>query len=190
MGKGNRRRTETAVATPRSMYRKIQIVLAEARRDQCHSFEDLVEQIDRRGHLDFSRYQIGQDHSVDLVPCSKESIRRIVDLCDTLGLIDKTIGKLTQSGMRAADSRHFDETMRKSLVDTLERFGTSLQEVKKVISDLLTSCNAKVLPTWDVIYDRIGSPGGKGGKDKFRTYLSLLSACKGITYSRRKIYLP
>lgn len=92
--------------------------------------------------------------------------------------------------MKAADSRHFDETMRKSLVDILKNFGTSLQEIKRVIGEVLTNCDPDALPTWDVIYDRLGSPRGKGGKDKFRTYLNLLSACKGINYSRRKIYLP
>jgi len=189
MRRSSLRTSRASAAPPRSVYRKIQIALSEARRSKADSLQALVTQIRQRGHLDFTCFKV-IDGSVETVSCSEGAVFRTVKLCVDLGLIDDTDGRLTKHGMAAADPDKFDKVMRRLLTGALKRFGTPLDGIRGVISDLLANYEANVLPTWEAVYDRLGAPGGNAGRDTFRIYLSLLSACQGIDYSRKKIYLP
>jgi hypothetical protein len=185
-----RQRAIVKSAAPRSLYRKIQIVLAESRRGRAKSRKDLVEQIERRGHADFTRYRVAEDYSVHLVPCSPESIDRVVATCVSLGLVDKDTAALTDRGLKAADPQQFDKALRQAIMSTLASLGAPLPQIKQLVSQLLASAGSGPLPTWDALYDGLNLEGGGNIRKTFRSYLSLLAECGGIAYSRKKLYLP
>ncbi len=177
-------------APPRSLYRKIQSVLDEARRGRSGSREGLINSIESRGYVDFTRYRVKPDRTVDVVPCSKEAIARAVDVCVSLSLLDGLTGKLTREGMKASDPSEFDIAMRHALTSGFSVLGAPLSDIRKTITDLLTKYDNATLPTWEAIYDRLAISTGAAHREKFRTYLTLLSLCHGISFSRKKIYLP
>jgi hypothetical protein len=177
-------------APPRSLYRKIQIVLAEAQRGRANSPGQLIEQIEHRGHMDFTRYRPSSTGRVQVVPCSQESIRRVVELCIELGLVKQSCDSLTAIGKRAVSPSSFDQVLRGVLADALETIGTPLKQIDRVIKELLSQYNEAELPTWESIYVHMTAASDNRHKEKFRSYMSLLSACDGIAYSRKKIYLP
>jgi hypothetical protein len=179
-----------AGAPPRSLYRKIQIVLAEVRKGRNRSGDDLTDQILGRGHLDFTRYQTTQEHATELVPCSRESILRVIETCEKLKLVDSVTFKLTPLGLRAADPRLFDEVLRRSVPAVLNQLGIPMSEIRLTIRDMLAKSNPHSLPTAEAIYERLVSDGNVRSREEFKSYLSLLGACNGIAFSRKKIYLP
>ena len=183
-------RRAVSSAPPRSLYRKIQSVLDEARRGQSGSREGLIDSIESRGYVDFTRYRVKADRTVDVVPCSKEAIARAVDTCVSLGLLDGSTGKPTREGAKASDPSEFEGVMRHALTSGFVVLGAPLSNIRKATADLLTKYDHETLPTWDAIYDRLGVSGGGPHKETFRSYLTLLSLCHGISFSRKKIYLP
>lgn len=176
-------------APPRSVYRKVQVVLKEARRRKSASVDDLVGAIDKRGHLDFTYYST-ESGPAKVIPCERRAIRRIVNMCAFLRFIDESSAQLTREGLRACNPERFDEMMVRAIRRGMRQLGTSVDEVKRVVQDLLVNFDGESLPTWDAIYDRLGCAQDGRAKKRFRTYLSLLSVCNGIRYSRKKIYLP
>lgn len=171
---------------PRSLYRKIQRVLAEARKGQAGGIAALVAQIDRAGHLDFTRFDTSQD-KVRVVPCSIQSIQRVVAVCQSLRLLTQA-GSLTKSGSVAADPARFDAAIRPCIEVRLQEIGAPLARVRKVAAEVLTKSTAAELPTWDGILKRLAND--VTSPKEFKDLLSLLAACGGIATSRRKIYLP
>jgi len=165
-------------------------VLAEVRKRPGRSRAALVKQIAASGHLDFTRFKAGSGRSVEVVTCSDDSIGAVIDICENLKLVDSSSGELSAAGLRAAEPQNFDDVLRRSIGLALDSFGTPLSEIRKVIVDMLSECKRDTLPTCDTIYDRMGRPEGTRGLHFFRTHLSLLSACDGIAYTRKKLYLP
>src|SRR5688572_12328477 len=125
-------------APPRSLYRKIQIVLAEVRRNKHKSEDDLISQIFAKGHLDFTRYKTEPAQETILVPCSVDSVRKVISVCVSLRLVDSPKIELTTSGLRAVDSNRYDEVIRRSVPLALKSLGTSIEQVKEAISQLLS----------------------------------------------------
>ncbi len=185
------RRTRPANATPpsspRSVYRKIGIVLAEARRGSAHSLQALAEQILHSGHRDFKRPILTASGRKDSKPCSEESVLRVVSLCVDLGFLSSITARLTSAGIKATASSEFNESLKDALKESLLQKGVSVTKLKKIISDIFSACRADVLPTWDTICERLD-----GALDQVttRTYLGLLASSGGIAFSRKKIYLP
>jgi len=176
---------------PRSLYRKVQLVIDEARKEETNSLEDLVEHISKRGHLDFTYFKVSSVGPAKLAPSRLESIRKVVNMCVTLGLVDGENGRLTSRGLKAADSLdQFNYELRKSINSKLKQMDAPFDEIQKSIIDLLINHKGKVLPTWDIIYQKLEISSEQCRKKDFNTYLNLLSACNGINYSRKKIYLP
>lgn len=172
---------------PRSLYRKIHLVLLEARRGKANSPKELSVQIRKRGHRDFTRPQLQPGHGVKSVPCSEESILRVVKLCVAIGLIDRLSANLTKAGTRAIDQARFDDVLRHQLTTALSDLGVPLYKIKGLASQALSEGKLESMPTWNSLLSRLSdSVDGR----KFRTYLSLLGACEGISYSLKKIYLP
>ena len=127
-------------------------MLAEVRRKKNDSIDGLVEQIYGRGHLDFTRYQVSEDHSTNLVPCSRQTIARVIGICNDLRLVDVSKLELTTMGLKAVDPRTFDEVIRKSVPIALEQLGTPLRTVRQAIVDSLVKHDGRQLPTADVLY--------------------------------------
>jgi len=178
------------VVPPRSLYRKIQSVIEEARRGRVTSKEDLIEKIESRGYVDFTRYRLGPGRAVEVVPCSREAVSRVVDTCVSLGMIDDATGKLTRDGVKASDPSEFEGIMRRLVAQGLSLLDAPLPNISRAITQLLTGYSHETLPTWDAIYERLGISGRRFHKETFRSYLTLLSLCHGISFSRKKIYLP
>jgi hypothetical protein len=171
--------------SPRSLYRKIQRVLSEARKGKARSLDDLRSQIDKAGHLDFTRYAVLKGKTT-VVPCSVDTIGRVVDMCVTLKLLTDGAA-LTQRGATAARTERFDEAMRLALESRLGEIGAPLATVRTVVRNMLSSGNHDSLPTWDQILRRLDNAPRR---QEFKNLLGLLAACGGIATCRRKIYLP
>jgi len=174
---------------PRSLYRKIQLVLSEAQRRRTSSVPALIEQIQRRGHVDFTRYRVRPGGTVQVVPCSSDSITRVVEICIDLGLLDQSSAP-TGRGKQAVASKHFDPVLRNALEHGLDRLGMPLNAIHAASEQLLRNASTGNVPTWDAIYEHLGGNNNGRIRDRFRCYLALLSVCSGIKFSRKKIYLP
>jgi hypothetical protein len=184
-------RIESVVAPPRSLYRKIQRVLEEARKEKAESKEDLVELISKRGHLDFTYLKSSPGGGAKPAACKLESIRHIIEMCALFGLMDQEEFRLTPRGLRALESpTQFDRELRHALLKRLEQIGAPMALIHDTITRLLLDRRGNILPTWDAIYGQLNLSPEKCAKHEFHQYLSLLSACKGISSSRKKIYLP
>lgn len=164
-------------------------MLGEIRKGRNRSVDDLIDQILVHGHLDFTRYQPAEGDSTNLVPCSRESVLRVIETVETLKLFDSSTMKLTPLGLRGADPRYFDDVIVKSIPNGLNKLGTSMKAIRAVIGEILGAANSTTLPTAEAIFDRLMISANAKSRDQFKSYLSLLGACKGIHFSRKKIYL-
>lgn len=171
----------------RSLYRKIRVVIEEARRGKCSSVDDLVDSIIKKAPLDFTYYRVDNQGRVTVVPCTVQSVRRVSSICLDLGLIESESGRLTETGMKAVNSKYFDRVLRQRITGSLAKRGVPVDQINKVIREILETATTEMIPTWDKIRERLSSPPQK---KTFRSYLTLLSECEGIGYSRKKIYLP
>jgi hypothetical protein len=181
-----------AVPPPRSVYRKIQIILKEARKAKSESIEALIESVRSRGELDFTCCRANEEGVIGPVPCSLDSVARVVTVCRDLGLIQDSDGKpkLTADGLKAVDVKYFDGVMRRVLAKALKNFGTPVEAIRKAASDLLSQEGELVLPTWESLYDRLALTEDGRSRENFRIYLGLLAGCQGIDYSMKKTSLP
>jgi hypothetical protein len=105
-------------------------------------------------------------------------------------MIDDATGKLTRDGVKASDPSEFEGIMRRLVAQGLSLLDAPLPNISRAITQLLTGYSHETLPTWDAIYERLGISGRRFHKETFRSYLTLLSLCHGISFSRKKIYLP
>jgi hypothetical protein len=168
---------------PRSLYRKIQRVISEARKGKARSIEQLIVNIDKAGHLDFTRY--GQvDGRPAVLPCSAETIARVVNLCIALKLLTEA-GALTQQGTIAAQPDQFNAALRPAIESRLAILGAPMSRVRQIAADILAAARHDVLPTWDEMFQRLDS---NVKRLEFKDLLGLLAACGGIKFSRKKIY--
>lgn len=183
-----RRDTTLPNAPPRSLLRKLHHALSEACRGDCHSVDDLADRLIKRGYLDFTFFDA---RSGEAIPCSKKASLRAVSLCVTLGFIDNTTARPTPRGLRAAGSREeFNRGLRDALKRELRRIGVPIEDLLDTIRSILKSEAGRILPTWDVLYDKTGAAAKGITQVEFRELLVLLSSCEGIAHSRQKIYLP
>src|SRR2546427_634799 len=107
----------------RSLYRKIEIVVAEAHRTAAASLDQLVMTIGKGGDLDFTCYRANSSGKVTLETCSTQSIRNVGAMCVELGLLDQG-GRLTAQGAKATNSKYFDEILAHAIKRTFQKRGT------------------------------------------------------------------
>lgn len=169
----------------RSIYRKLQIVLAELRKSRSSSEDDLIQRIRKAGHEDFTAYVKGEPK-----PCSEEAVKHVLKLAKELRLLDPVTCSLTTKGEKAADLKSFDGVIRRSLQDFLSEMGSPLEKLIALTTQLLSRHSSQTLPTWDVLFERILPDADSRTKKRFQEALSLLSMTGGIRFTRRKIYLP
>lgn len=170
---------------PRSLYRKIQRLLVEARKGKPSSREQLLRAIDRAGHLDFTRYA-SIDGVKAVVPCSRASIERVLDLCVVLGFMGDD-GGLGRSGASAADPERFNNALRSAVEKRLSEIGAPVAKVRDTARRVLAQASGDVLPTIDALSEVLTEPAKRR---EFCELIGLLAAAGGISFSRRKIYLP
>jgi len=172
----------------RILYRKIQVVLDEARRDQASTLEELAENIQKRSPLNFTYFNVRLGKRAVVEVCKTETIRKTIDICVDLNLINGDTAKLTPWGRKAVDPNYYDSTLRQQLKNALERFDVGVVKIEKTIQKMLAEAKPDRIPTWDAISDEFNLKSRD--REKFHSFLTLLGMCKGITYSLKKIYLP
>lgn len=173
------------VPPPRSLYRKIQLVLAEARRGEVNSIDELGERVYSRGHFDFTYFVTG----AKVVPSKAKSIKRIVRICQRLGFIKMSTGEVTTSGLKATSPDEYDRELRNAIKRVLKELGAPIEDIRKGILDVLIRHKGKKVPSWDVIYNELDLSKNGLARVDFHMYLNLLAAANGIGYCQRKIYL-
>jgi hypothetical protein len=181
------KRQELPSAPPRSIHRKLSVVLSEARAGKTLTIDDLVQRIQAAGHSDFTRY-LSEDGRVRVVACSAAVIRRTVHLARELGLLDES-GRLSASGVKAvADVPSFNKTVSRAVEAGMLELGVSSNDLNEQLRDGLARASIDSVPSVDNLV-RIFRAHGADAK-LLRRYLQLLSTCGGVATVRKKLYLP
>lgn len=169
----------------RSLYRKIYLVLIETRKGRFRTIESLIKYFTTSMPNDFTRYKESKP-----VALSQKTIEAVVLLTEELGFINTNSMILTQAGEKATNSNQFPFALRKALINCLEKIDIPIKRIKDGLIEIYSDIENNQVPTWDIIYSKLGSEDTKILKKKFQTYMSLLSMCEGINFTRKKIYLP
>lgn len=172
---------------PRSLYRKVSIVLAESAKGEAASLDALIRRIMRSNHLDFTRAVAGDGGPV-LVPCSEAAVQRAVDLCQALRLISPQ-GKIRSEGLQALRPGQLDSVVRRAVSSELERRGWPLSAIDSQASTLLAS-NGTALPTVDSVVAGIADGASADERQYLRSLIGLLVATGAIRESRKRLLLP
>lgn len=172
---------------PRSLYRKIALVVRVAGAGRASSADDLVRTIAEGGHLDFTRPAPGEDGPV-LLPCSEATTHRAVELCQTLRLVDAK-GHLTRDGLRALGNERFDEVLARAVTAELDRNGWRFTAIDQATRALLATEGSQ-LPTIDAVVAKILGDADRRTAATLRTLIGLLVATGSIGESRRRLLLP
>lgn len=182
--------TKTQVPPTRSLYRKIEIVLSEARKGVARSKDDLIDIIRASDHMDFYFYKTDEEGHTSTIECSRECVGNVISLCINLKLLEIDTMRPTPAGRKATDPERFAEIIGQRIKERLKELGMSIDAIHDTILKILKQGEGKVLPTADSVFATLGIGKTKKEEDEFRTYLGLLSACGAIKYSRKKLYLP
>jgi hypothetical protein len=170
----------------RSLFRKMQVVLERVRPGRCASEEEIVEAIleDSPSCFRYERTDSSTGRRRRLP--SRESIRRAVQMCGELALVDLGTGRLTRTGMTAASRGRFAAVVGQQVVARLAELEIPVQHIERAITKLL-GARSPVLSTAPDIFLALGAPIPE---HQFRTYLTLLGQCGVLRASQRKAYLP
>ena len=171
----------------RSLYRKMQVVLDEARSGGHRSLDGLIDGLLAKGPLNFEYRGRDPASGQKRLRCSRNSVTRAIPLCCDMGLVNGETDRLTRSGMVAVDRGRFDDVVAARVADRLDELGVSVKKMEAVITDKLLRASRPILPTSDALYDALGR---LLRECEFRTYLNLLGRCGGIRTSQSRIYLP
>jgi len=171
----------------RSIYRKIQAALDIAKEGRSKSIRELEENIYSLSPINFCYTRIDKEKSKRIPYCSKDSIRRIIKICEDLNLINEK-GKLTESvGFDALDESKFDKILSKQILKILKQENISLEKISSAIKNNLLQANPVILPTSDAIWNALGQPFQY---EHFSSLLTLLGHSRALAFSQRKIFLP
>lgn len=172
------------MASEKSLYRKIQLVLEVAQSMRTSTLSELYEGIEAGELPNFLTYQYDEDTDDFSWRQSAKVIRRTVRLCCRLELL-RADGRLTPVGRQALRKTRYDKILGQQARMVLERGEVVLSDLNGIILDSLQS-DPPVMPTatrlWEVIEPDIG-------KADFSRLLTLLSNCGSAKSSQKKIYL-
>lgn len=178
-------------SAPRSIHRKIYLLLEEARRERTRDIAELADNLVKKGYLDYTYFGHSSDGKIVPTPCKKESIESVIAICADLDLLEIETATLTSRGVKAVGSLDkYNGVLRESISENLKTRGASVNEIRRMILKIFTGKKGTILPTCDTIYDELGLVQEKCPRNLFRTYLGLLSASGGIHYSQKRIYIP
>lgn len=175
------------MTSERSLYRKIQVVLDEVRKRRPENLDLLAERIRERSPINFTYYNTRIKGKTRVEVCKSTTIRSTIDLCVDLELIGPNV-ELTPAGRKALNLADYDNVLRQNLKLAFKKQGIGIDKIESTILDILKDASPDKIPTWQSISDamQIESRDEK----KFHDYITLLGMCKGISFSRKKIYLP
>ncbi|MGD0538049.1 MAG: hypothetical protein ABSC03_10440 [Verrucomicrobiota bacterium] len=167
-----------------SLYRKIQVVLETARGVNVTSLVELRREIILQRAPNFLTKQYDKEHDSFVQEVSRRGVRRTVNICGTLRLIDER-GDLSEAGRRALRRTVFDRILTEQIHKCLEdnRLGPTM--LNAIIAKGLRS-NPVVMPTTAELWEEAKT---EVPLLLFSQMLTLLAQCGSADSSQRKIYL-
>jgi hypothetical protein len=167
-----------------SLYRKIQVVLNIAKAAQLSSWVELKTTVISQRPPNFLTRQYDVKHDTIVQEVSERSIRKTVNVCRALGLIDDR-GDLTVAGRKAVRQAQFDRVLITQVQEFLADKGVEIESLNACVRKSLRA-QAVVMPTafhlWKACEPDMTLPF-------FSQMLTLLSQCGSAESSQRKIYL-
>jgi hypothetical protein len=167
-----------------SLYRKIQVALDIAKSVQISAWSQLKEKIASEAPPNFmtTQYDVKRDAMVQQL--SERSIRRTVNICRALHLIDDS-GDLTSTGRKSLRHASFNKILAEAVREFLEGRNVNISNLNEIIQKSLRA-RPVVMPTAIQLWEasRTEMP-----LLLFSQMLTLLSQCGGADSSQRKIYL-
>jgi len=172
------------MAAEKSLHRKIQLVLEQAQSSTATKLADLAGEILNKKFPNFQTLQYNEAKDTFLWRPSARVIRRVVNLCYQLGLLDDG-GRLTNHGRQAVRKTQFDSVLSEQVRRILAKNSISIGTLNEAIEASLRK-NPPVLPTSKNLWATL-SPSVKAGE--FSRFLTLLSHCGAAESSQAKVYL-
>lgn len=167
-----------------SLYRKIQVVLDIAKAAQLDSWVELKTNVISQRPPNFLTRQYDVKHDTMVQEISERSIRKAVNVCRALGLIDDR-GDLTVAGKKAIRQAQFDRVLIAQVREFLAAKGVDVETLNASVRKSLRA-QPVVMPTalqlWEACQPEMTLPF-------FSQMLTLLSQCGSAESSQRKIYL-
>jgi hypothetical protein len=173
------------MASERSMYSKIRLILSDAEREKPESLGGLVEGTHSRGHPAFLTYQYDVPTDDFVWRQSLKAIGRAVRMSRRLDLVDDS-GQLTRAGAAALRSdAAFQDTVRSSVARVLEAAGVRSAKLNDTARRLLRS-DPPTLPTAAVLWAELAPELGRA---EFGRLLTLLADARGAETHQKKLFL-
>lgn len=174
---------------PRSLYRKIGIVLSHAKRSRVSSVDALAVEILAEGQQDFTYFARGARGKIEVKACAGPVVRRVVDMAIEMGLLGPN-GVLTDEGRAAAQNDdQFDKAVRQGVAKMLQECGLSLKRIRLESGEMLKAYPQSELPTNRGLYAKVAAAGGSCSVDTFSRLMTLLEHANGLKTSRKKLLL-
>ena len=172
------------MASDRSLYRKIEVVLDLAKSVSVASVHELRSEIlGRKPSLFFSRqYNSATDRFDEDI--SERVIRKTLSVCRLLGLLDDD-GSLTAAGREALRKTRFDAVVAGAVRRFLREREIHLAKLNELIRKRLQT-NPPVLPTSVELWQATGMTMARG---TFARMLTLLAHCGAADSTQKRIYL-
>jgi hypothetical protein len=172
------------MASERSLYRKIQIVLDVTKSLSASNLEELRNKISSQELPAFVSEQYDEEEDRFVPRVSARIIRKTLGACRLLGLIGED-GKLTPLGREASRRSRFDPVISQQIRAFLNGRNVSFKALNDLIRKHLQA-NPPLLPTSDELWAAINTEVPRG---TFTRMLTLLAHCGGAESAQRRIYL-
>jgi len=172
------------MASEKSLFRKIYIVLSVAKSVKSLTLKDLFEAVYHIQMPPFltKRYNVETDSMEEAI--SEKSIWRVLKLSIILGLITED-GRLTDPGRQSLQRNQFESVTAKRIHRIFRSFGISVSRINSVIRDDF-QCEPPILPTCRTIWTQIDT---EIPYEMFSKLLILLGHCGDADVNQTKIYL-
>jgi len=172
------------MASDRSLYRKIEVVLDIAKSINIVSLRELRSEIQgRKPSLFFSR-QYNRDTDQFDEEISERIIQKTVHVCHVLGLLAED-GSLTPAGREALRKTRFDAVVGGLVRKFLRERDINFDRMNEIIRKQMQG-SPPILPTSEALWQAIGTKMSKG---TFSRMLTLLARCGAARSAQRRIYL-
>jgi hypothetical protein len=172
------------MASERSIYNKIFVVLEIANSYESEKFEDLKEYIKDISPNIFKTNQYNEKIDDFAIAFSEKVLDRIFAICKALELLDNEF-RITELGRKASDLLNFNSILSNQVYSIFQKEGIKLDEINEIIKNCFKA-EPPILPTarklWEIA--NIDMP-----LIRFSQYINLLYHCNLALVSQKKIYL-
>ncbi len=172
------------MASIKSLYIKIQVVLDIAKAAKPTSFQQLERDVMDSGHECFLTPKYNKRGDVVRATISRNSVLKAMRICLLLALIQES-GPLTDTGKAATNRHKFDQILQKQIFETFAAQMVEIETLNKVVQQCMRQI-PPILPTARVIWDE-ARPAMRFST--FSKLLTLLGQCKGAETRQSKVYL-